>query len=67
MIMLGDSATYMRFILLLLMTLAMAFGADSAAIVKKVGHAVRQWHLEAGKARQAITVERHVAMPGNAN
>ena len=38
--MLGNSATYMQFLLLALTTLDTAFGADSVAIVETVGHSL---------------------------
>ena len=57
--MLGGSATYMRFLLLALMTPGSAFGADSVAIMKKVGHS-----LLVPIKPQAMTFECYFAMPG---
>jgi hypothetical protein len=57
--MLGDSATYMRFLLLPPITLGTAFGAYSVALTKKVGRPV----LVPIKPL-AMTVECHFAMPG---
>lgn len=54
----GDSATYMRFLLLTLMTLGTAFGADSVAIMKKVTRP-----LLMPIKPLAMTVECHFAMP----
>jgi len=49
----------MRFLLLTLMTLGTAFGADSVAIMKKVARS-----LSMPIKPLAMTVEYHFAMPG---
>jgi hypothetical protein len=60
--MLGDSATYMRFLLLGLLAPGMALGADSVAIVKKAGALVTR-----ANQAWAMTVDCPFAMPRKAN